>query len=362
VSKPDAPDPWIELFGAQASDATGPDYGESIKPVPAALDGEAAANPNELIRLIAIAQLDNGNKQASLNRSFTVREVKRAVDTWRAAAVNCPPAPLTFWDKQAKRTVKKAGAMPGPLDTASVLNQVWATDMKGGYAASFQRAISTSDAFDLFIGPEPMRQPKAAAVLAILLVRMRPVFTRSAAFKVSRDYRELDYLYKRKPLSEEARWQVLKAVALIGILLDQLGLQHKIFMKDSTYQVGRLLALADILHFQYSKWVRTSDEKRKSGKVDAPSELLGNSLFNFALDNPVAALARLAERIRPYKGWADTYSGESAGLVHWFVRQMGECERQLDATGLPKRMEDIHKAQLLLGYLADHPKTEAENE
>jgi hypothetical protein len=362
VSKPDAPDPWIELFGAQASDATGPDYGESIKPVLAALDGEAAANPNELIRLIAIAQLDNANKQASLNRSFTVREVKRAVDTWRAAAVNCPPVPLTFWDKQAKRTVKKAGAMPGPLDTASVLNQVWATDMKGGYAASFQRAISTSDAFDLFIGPEPMRQPKAAAVLATLLVRMRPVFTRSAAFKVSRDYRELDYLYKRKPLSEEARWQVLKAVALIGILLDQLGLQHKIFMKDSTYQVGRLLALADSLHFQYSKWVRTSDEKRKSGKVDAPSELLGNSLFNFALDNPVAALARLAERIRPYKGWADTYSGESAGLVHWFVRQMGECERQLDATGLPKRMEDIHKAQLLLGYLADHPKTETENE
>jgi hypothetical protein len=132
-------------------------------------------------------------------------------------------------------------------------------------------------------------------------------------------------------------------------------------MKDSIYQVGRLLALADSLHFQYCKWVRTSDDKRKSGKVDAPSELLGNSLFNFALDNPVAALARLAERIRPYKGWADTYSGESAGLVHWFVRQLGECERQLDATGLPTRMEDIHKAQLLLGYLADHSKTETES-
>jgi hypothetical protein len=251
--------------------------------------------------------------------------------------------------------------MPGPLDTASLLNQVWATASKGGYAASFQRAFSTSDAFDLFIGPELIRQPKAAAALATLLVRMRPVFTRSATFKVSRDYRELDFLYKCWPLSEDARWQVLKAVALIGILLDQLGHEHKTFMKDSIYQVGRLLALADSLHFQYCKWVRTSDDKRKSGKVDAPSELLGNSLFNFALDNPVAALARLAERIRPYKGWADTYSGESAGLVHWFGRQMGECERQLDAAALPKPMEDIHKAQLLLGYLADHPKTETES-
>ncbi len=359
--KPDAPDPWVELFGAQASDATSPDYGESTKPVLAALDGEAVANPNELVRLIAIAQLDNANKQASLNRSFTVRDVKRAVDAWRAAAVNCPPVPLTFWNEQANRTVEKTRAMPGPLDIASVLNQVWAADTKGGYAASFQRAFSVSDAFDLFIGPELIRQPKAAAALATLLVRMRPVFTRGATFKVTRDYRELDFLRKRQPLSEDARWQVLKAVALIGILLDQLGHQHKTFMKDSIYQVGRLLALADSLHFQYCKWVRTSDDKRKSGKVDAPSELLGNSLFNFALDNPVAALARLAERIRPYKGWADTYSGESAGLVHWFGRQMGECERQLDATALPVRMEDIHKAQLLLGYLADHPKTETES-
>jgi hypothetical protein len=359
--KPDASDPWVELFGAQASDASSPDYGESTKPILAALDGEAVANPNELVRLIAIAQLDNANKQASLNRSFTVREVKRAVDAWQAGAANCPPVPLTFWSEQANRTVRKDRTIPGPLDVTSVLNRVWRTDMKGGYEADFHRAFSTSDAFDLFIGPEPLRRPKAAAALAILLVRMRPVFTRSATFKVSRDYHELDCLYKRQPLSEDARWQVLKAIALIGILLDQLGNQHKTFMKDSIYQVGRLLALADSLHFQYCKWVRTSDDKRKSGKVDAPSELLGNSLFNFALDNPVAALARLAERIRPYKGWADTYSGESAGLVHWFVRQLGECERQLDATGLPTRMEDIHKAQLLLGYLADHSKTETES-
>ena len=116
---------------------------------------------------------------------------------------------------------------------------------------------------------------------------------------------------------------------LTGIFLHQLNQHHEAFMKDSIYQVGRLLALADSLHFQYSKWVRTSDEKRKSGKVDAPSNCLGTHLFNFALDNPVAALARLAERIRPYKGWADTYSGESARLVHWFVRQIATVNANL---------------------------------
>ena len=57
-------------------------------------------------------------------------------------------------------------------------------------------------------------------------------------------------------------------------------------MKDTIYQVGRLLAIADSLHFQYCKWVRTSDEKRKQGKVDAPGELLGNALFTSAMTIP----------------------------------------------------------------------------
>ena len=217
---------------------------------------------------------------------------------------------------------------------------------------SFQRAISAADAYDVFVGPDAFREPKTRFALRALLTRMTIAFARTGLLKATGNF---------ESLSVQTRGQVLKAVALIGIFLRQLNQHHETFMKDSIYQVGRLLALADSLHFQYSKWVRTSDEKRKSGKVDAPSELLGNSLFNFALDNPVAALARLAERIRPCKGWADTYSGESARLVHWFVRQMSDCERQLDTTTLPVRMEDIHKAQLLLGYLADHPKTEAEN-
>lgn len=360
--EPDAVDPWVELFGAQASDASTSDYGESTKKVLAALDGKALANPNELVRLIAIAQLDNANKQVSLNRSFTVGQVKQAVDAWRGAATNCPPVTLPFWSKKDNRTIERERTVPGPLDVASVLNQVWAANSKGGCTASFQRSISGSDAFDLFIGLEPFRMPKTRAALATLLSRMRPVFTRAGALKVTRNFRERDSLYKLKPLSEEARWQVLKAVSLAGIFLYQLNQHHEAFMRESIYQVGRLLALADSLHFQYCKWVRTSDGKRDKGKVDAPSELLGNSLFNFALDNPVAALARLAERIRPYKGWADTYTGQGAGLVHWFERQLAECERQLDLANLPSRMEDIHKAQLLLGYLGDHPKSEAKDD
>jgi len=133
-------------------------------------------------------------------------------------------------------------------------------------------------------------------------------------------------------------------------------------MKEPIYEVGRLLALTDRLHFQYCKFVRTSEEKRKAKKVDAPGELLGNSLFNFALDQPVSALARLAERIKPYRGWADTYSEEDSGLVHWLVRQMSEAEKGILVDQLPSRMSDPDKAKLLLGYLADLKSAESKDQ
>jgi hypothetical protein len=184
-----------------------------------------------------------------------------------------------------------------------------------------------------------------------ILTRMTDVLACAAVLKMT---------WYFKALNEPARWCVLKAVALTGVFLHQLGYQYDHFMKGTIYQIGQLLALADRLHFHYCKWVRTSSEKRQQKKVDAPGELLGNALFNFALDNPVGALARLAERIRPYKGWATTYSGEEAGIARWLLGLLSDCERGINLEELQSlgRLEDVHKAQLLLGYLADLPKSE----
>ncbi len=356
--EPDASDPFVELFGGQSETAAEADFAAVAKPVLDALDARIHANPNQLLRLFCICSLDKANKQVSLSRSYTVREVMTAAKAWQDGAANAPPVTMPFFDKETKKSMWKSRTVPSPLETAIVLNRVWASGDEGGFRSNFERALSIADAYDIFIAPDAIRNAKVRSALQVILLRMRALFTRAAILKVAYDWRELDALQKRKPLHERARWQVLKTVALIGIFLRHLGHQHEVFMKEPIYQVGRLLALADSLHFQYCKWVRTSAEKRKAGRVDAPSELLGNALFGGALENPLIALARLAGRIHPYKGWADTYSGEDAGLVHWFVRQMAECERQIDPNTLPKRMEDVHKAQLMLGYLADNPKSE----
>ena len=338
-----------EMFGGEANAFSDADFEAIAEPVLEMLEGKVAANPNLNVRLLAFCPIDKAKKQISLNRSLRVQDVIRAAREWEAGARNVPPVSVWFHDKNTKQSVFRSHTVPCPLELASVVNRVWSADAKSGFSSAYQRALSVSDAYDVFLADAPLTRQKARIALELLISRMSSVLIALGAAKTD---------YARNPLSEPVRWQSVKTIALFGILLHQLGHQKEDFMQEPITQIGRLLALSDSLHFQYCKFVRTSEEKRKIGKVDAPSELIGNALFNTALDQPVSALARLAERIKPYKGWADTYSGEDAGLIHWLNRQMGDARQSIDLEKLPARMTDADKAKLLLGYLADHPKTE----
>lgn len=338
-----------EMFGGEAESFSDADFSAIAKPVIQMLEGELAANADLAVHLLAFSSLDPGRRQISLNRSLRVRDVIRAARDWEAGASNVPPVSVWFYDKSTKQSVCRSHTAPCPLELASVVNRVWSADAKSGFSSTYQRALSVGDAYDVFLADAPLAQQKAKLAMELLITRMRSVLIALGAAKTAPE---------RSPLSEPVRWQSVKTIALLGILLHQLGHDKKNFMQEPITQIGRLLALSDSLHFQYCKFVRTSEEKRKVGKVDAPSELIGNALFNTALDQPVSALARLAERIKPYKGWADTYSGEDAGLIHWLNRQMADARQGIDLEKLPARMTDADKAKLLLGYLADHPKTE----
>lgn len=236
--------------------------------------------------------------------------------------------------------------VPHPLDVAAVANRVWSSDSKSGFASSFQRAVTSSDAYDVFFGDGPLSQAKVCLCLGTLVSRMAPVLTRLGAVKTNRDWRSL---------SDAVRWQCTKSVSLLGIFLHQMGHLKEIFMKESTTQIGRLLALADSLHHQYCRHVR---------KGETPTQLIGNALFSTALEQPVFALARLGERLAPYQAWARTFQSDDpesgVGLVKYFLSEIGDCTSSIQLSEIPTRMADADKAKLFLGYLADHSKKTSE--
>jgi hypothetical protein len=337
-----------EMFGGEAASFSDADFAAIAQPVIEMLEGRVAANPNLNVRLLAFCPIDKAKKQISLNRRFRVVDVIRAAKDWQAGSRNVPNVSVWFYDKAAKRTVFRAQTTPCPLELATTVNRVWSSDTKGGFTSSFQRAMSATDAYDVFMGDSPLSRQKAEMALSLLVQRMTNVLTALGAVRTTGEWTSL---------SDPVRWHSLKTIALFGILLSQLGQHQRSFMQEPITQVGRLLGLADSLHQQYCKHVR---------KGKSPSQLIGNALFSTALDQPVFALARLAERLTPYQAWARTFQSDdpnaSVGLVKYFLAEIAACTAAIRVEQLPSRMTDADKAKLLLGYLADHSRSETANQ
>jgi hypothetical protein len=334
-----------EMFGGEASVFSDADFAAIARPVVEMLEGKIAGNPNLNVRLLSFCPIDKAKKQISLNRSFRVVDVIRAAKDWQAGSRNVPHVSVWFYDKTAKQSVFRSQTTPCPLELTSTVNRVWSSDAKGGFTSSFQRALSSADAYDVFMADSPLSRQKAERALSLLVQRMSTVLAALGAVRTTREWTSL---------SDPVRWHSLKAIALFGILLRQLGHHQQTFMQEPMTQIGRLLALADSLHQQYCKHVR---------KGESPSQLIGNALFNTALDQPVFALARLAERLTPYQAWARTFQSDApnagVGLVKYFLGEIAACTAAIRIEELPARMSDADKAKLLLGYLADHSKNEA---
>jgi hypothetical protein len=143
-----------------------------------------------------------------------------------------------------------------------------------------------------------------------------------------------------------AREAALRALALLGILLDGLDRKKEEYMNETAFQLGRLLALADTLHREYCVRVR---------KGSIPPQLIGNALMAAAADNPEEAIDRLRERMNIYQAWAMKSSGEEYRLAKWAVGQMGNICHAIKRP-LPNRTDQTFRAELFLGYMARSPK------
>ena len=342
--QPEGREQLAEMFGGEANTFSEADFAAVARPVIEMLEGKVAANPDLDVRLLSFCSIDKGRKQISFNRRFRVADIIRAAKDWQLGARNAPAVSVEIYDKESKKFKSCSQTTPYPLELASTINRAWSSDAKAGFNSSFQRAFSASDAYDVFLADAPLARQKDEAALGLLIRRMSVVLASLGAVKTTREW---------KQLSDAVRWQSLKAVAFLGILLRQLGNDKENFMQEPITQFGRLLALADSLHLQYCKHVR---------KGKSPSQLIGNALFSTALEQPVFALARLAERLTPYQAWARTFQSDDAnagvGLVKWFLGEIAACTSAIHLERLPNRMSDTDKAKLLLGYLADHSKND----
>ena len=145
--------------------------------------------------------------------------------------------------------------------------------------------------------------------------------------------------------------QAIILPSLLGLLLLKLNITKEEYMKSPPYLVGRLLSLADQLHYHYCQHVR-------GGSI--PPQLMGNALMSTALEEPVKALALYGNRILPYQAWAKTVSGDAAKLARDFLSELGKVCAEVSLSEISERCTDAGKAQMLIGYLAKPEKSDSE--
>jgi len=365
---PDIPVKTASYFGAGRAVIEG-QFEVDAKAVCDALYGIVREQPKSKLSLFLIREASDGQAQVALAESPPVKEVLEAAERWqRAAKENIPPVTIYLPEDRKRRLPAKEKAKPSapyPDQVVRLLSHQWIRD------GSTQQAIvgpGLAEVLNLMMRSEGKWRPAAQRLLNLLLQRVTPLLI--GLFAAKHAYGPRSSRGIREPLddySRESRTTALRAVAVLGILLNSLDSRKENYMKDSPYQVGQMLALADTLHKDYCIVVR---------RGQLPNTLIGTSLMRRALDSPTGALADLSERIIEYVRWAkivqvpeakmkpgtNEETEESKQKRFPFLqakKTLGRYQSLAESVGgckIPHECDDLMKAQLLLGFLANPPE------
>lgn len=330
------------IISEDAADTFGSDEGEKrdqfendAKALCRALEGIIKHRPQSSLHLLLIGKADKEKKHILMHITPTPQEVLEAAERWqRVVRENLPMVALPFPpEEKGQKAVLAYPLPPYPDRVVRLLSSEW---VRGGTDELKLEGPALRQVLDLMLRSPGKWEEAAKNLLYLTIDRIGLLLVGVAAAFHSGEKERIE---KFKPPAREA---ALRTVALLAILLDALGRQKEVYMNDTAFQLGRLLALADTLHREYCVHVR---------KGDIPPQLIGNAFMPVAADNPEDAIDRLRERMNIYQAWATKISGEEYRLTKWIVGQMGEICNTIKRP-LPTKTDQTFRAELFLGYLA----------
>lgn len=293
------------------------------------------------MRVFALRKMDKARTQVSCNRRYTAERLIAAASEWQTSCGNVPTIQIRQWGKEkGAKPEWHSVDTPFPLEVIWCLNTAWTQAVD---EPTRVREFTGADGISLLLdeGVQVSSLLERALHAAIrnggnLLIALAHTQHQNTIHKVNGKYEK----------------QKLLLPAILGLLLAKLGQTKEGYMKSTPYLIGRMLSLADQLHYHYCQHVRDGH---------APTQLIGNALMVTALEEPEKALALYAQRILPYQAWAKTASGDGAGLAKFFLSELGKVCTDVSRVDMPRRCGDTDKAQMLLGYLAKTEKSDPTN-
>lgn len=327
---------------------------EKTRAVTEAIKGHQLANKSEArLRLLVIRKVDTANKKIVYSGSEPVRNFLDSSARWIQSFEHVPPIHLTVPVAKGK----PANALkPFVLSPANFIVLSKERFKEGGTKKDEVPGGRFFDVLQLLLGEERNRKVAAHRWLQMLLPRRRQLLigighARTRSFD---EYKAFD------------SWGALSTVSAFHLLLTNLGRNGELYMSESAYKLGQLLAAADELHCGYCYDVR---------KGSLPSQLMGNALVAMAERNPLQALNVLCRKWPVYQAWAkksnfrvdEKFTSASEKLSkkdhaekrrQWSIAngiaaafKAGPLCSELKGI-LPRKTDQQFRAELILGYIA----------
>lgn len=293
------------------------------------------------MRVFALRKMDKARTQVSCNRRYTAERLIAAAAEWQTSCGNVPAIQVKQWGKEkGAKPEWHSVDTPFPLEVIWCLNTAWT---QAAIEPTRVREFTGADGISLLLD-------EGVAVHSLLERALHAAIRNGGNLLIALAHAQhQNSIHKMNGKYEK---QKLLLPAILGLLLAKLGQTKEDYMKSAPFLIGRMLSLADQIHYHYCQHVRNGQ---------APTQLIGNALMVTALEEPEKALALYAQRILPYQAWAKTVGGEGAGLAKYFLSELGKACSDVALADIPRRCADADKAQMLLGYLAKTEKSDSTN-
>ncbi len=332
---PKAPIAAVAMFGGAATNAATQsarfvDYAEDVIK---ALHTISRPLKEVEMRVFALRKIDKARTQISCNRQYSAERLIAAATEWQTNCGNVPLIEIRQWGKEkGAKPVWHPLEVPFPLEVIWCLNTPW--PKAADDAKKRVREFSSSDGIGLLLDEGVRLKPLLERALHAAIRNSGNLMIAMAHSQHQGGIHKVNGKYDK---------QKLLLPAILGLLLAKLEWKKGDYMKTAPYLIGRMLSLADQIHYHYCQHVR---------KGSTPSQLMGNALMTTALEEPEKALSLYAQRILPYQAWARTAKGDEGKLAGWFLSELGKVCSDVALAHIPDRCADADKAQLMLGYLA----------
>jgi hypothetical protein len=321
--------------------------------------------PREL-SLLVLRKLDPANRKVVYSRQLSVVALLRAAAEWSKGCENVPPSiRLRVPGEKGQPAPLLAPWDIAPFNLPRITRQQF---IRGGTQRQEVVGLAANEAMRLFLTPQESAVSIAHPVLHRIL-RSRGILLEAVGHAQIRGFDDLKS-FDRK--------EALITITLLGLTLHRLGRTREAYMEDAAFKLGQLLAGADALHAAYNVSER--------GGASLPPRLIGNAVLPMAQSNPYQALTVLGRRWAVYQGWA-TRKGSQWHFPNRFV---GKRRRDIDSKDLTEydmaqaivrgliasrrlkslaaelapalqntKLNDVFRAELLLGYMAGPGRPEA---